>query len=330
MPNDTQAQAAPEQVAIAHSIFSAPALAAWAAQRWNIGAIEHAQLLQHGQNDWYEVRNGNQQFALRVLKSGARSSGQLTAELDWAAGLSQSGLAVSQALPARDGNRIAALDSPEGPRLVCLYSWISGATLTKDHTSSDARDAGRLLAAVHLAGCQLPASCRQHSLVDKLRLTASQLDLALANADERALIATARTACAAALSDESSLPQASLHGDAHFGNYRRQLNGQLALLDFDDCGHGALVADLTAYGWRNRCEQLPQNLAAAFLAGYQSIRKLTTMELAMLPALSLARAIYLAGVLARDRDVLGKVPGFDRPWGHYLGIIATQLKVTQL
>jgi Ser/Thr protein kinase RdoA (MazF antagonist) len=124
----------------------------------------------------------------------------------------------------------------------------------------------------------------------------------------------------------AALPQGSLHGDLHFGNLRRDPLGRLWLLDFDDCGHGALCVDLTPFRWRNRCESLPAALDDAFEAGYASRRALGAAERAALPGLHVARSLYLAGVFARDRDILGRVPGFDRPFGHYLGLIREALE----
>ena len=83
-----------------------------------------------------------------------------------------------------------------------------------------------------------------------------------------------------------------------------------------------MCVDLTPFIWRSRSEGLDPSLDRAFLDSYQALRPLSAPEQQALPALLAARALYLAGVLARDRNILGKVPGFDRPWQHYLQLAA--------
>lgn len=304
-------------IAVAHSILDADSLAAIVPQYWDSGAPLSAQLVQHGQNDWYRCQTAENQYAIRVLKNGSRSAMQLRDELQWVSSLAAQGLPVCPALRTRDGAAGLELAAPEGPRLVCLYPWLDGATLDRRITAAQAHAAGLLLAQIH--GCATPVPLtRRHSLADKLSATAPALESALGSQDERQRVTVARRVAAPALKAESRLPQGSLHGDLHFGNLRQLVDGRLIAMDFDDCGFGALSTDLTAFIWRRRCESLDAELDTAFLRGYETLRPLSAPERQALPGLLAARALYLAGVLARDRNLLGSVPGFDKPWLHYL------------
>lgn len=318
-------------VRVAHSILDAAELAALCAADYGLASPLHARLIAHGQNDWYALESTRagaagsvQRWALRVLKHGSRSLEQLRCELDWQRRLATQ-LPVA-AVPERRGGGALRLLAPEGERFACLYGWIEGATLDAGLSERDAFEGGELLARLHGLTTQLAPGSRRHDLGEKLARTAASLDAALEDEDERLLVAAARRAAEPAVRAATSLSQGSLHGDLHFGNLRRDPLGRLWLLDFDDCGLGALCVDLTPFKWRNRCESLPTALDEAFEAGYSSRRTLSAAERAALPGLHVARALYLAGVFARDRDILGRVPGFDRPFGHYLGLIREALE----
>jgi Ser/Thr protein kinase RdoA (MazF antagonist) len=305
---------------VAHSILDAPPLGRWVAERYGLPNAVHAQLLSHGQNDWYRLESSAGRWALRVVKAHARSAAQLREELQWLAALGAD-FPVARPLTDLRGETLQSLQSPEGLRHAALYPWIDGVTLDRSLGESDASEAGRLLARLHGHPAQLASPGRRHDLEHKLSATGQMLDAALSGLAERARIREAREVAGRALRSGVALPHASLHGDLHFGNLRRDDRGRLWLLDFDDCGRGPLCADLTAFAWRLRCEQLPEPLEAAFLSGYESERALSDTERRLLPGFHVARALYLAGVLARDRDRLGSVPGFDRPWPHYLALV---------
>ncbi len=317
---------ASEIVAVGHSILQAASLGALVARNWALEPPQQVELLQHGQNDWYRLRTANKLHAIRALKSGLRTPAQLREEIDWSAALAAAGLATPAAMRTRHGAIGLEISAPEGPRMICVYPWIEGRTLGPNLEVEDARAAGQLLAAIHSSSAGLPATARRHSLGEKLARTATALDAALGDAQERSMVAAVRCGIAAVLQQEPGLPAGSLHGDLHFGNLRRGVNGMLYALDFDDCGRGALCVDLTPFIWRSRSEDLDRSLDHAFLDGYQSLRPLSAREQQALPALLAARALYLASVLARDRNILGKVPGFDHPWQHYLQLAAGFLR----
>lgn len=317
---------ASEAVVVGHSILQAASLGTVVAEYWSLGAPQQVELLQHGQNDWYRFRAANKLHAIRVLKCGLRTPAQLREEIDWSAALAAAGIATPAAMRTPRGAIGLEIAAPEGTRMICVYPWIEGRTLGRNLTIEDARAAGQLLAAIHGCGAGLPVNARRHSLGEKLARAAPTLDAALGDAQERDTVAAVRAGIASVLQQEPGLPAGSLHGDLHFGNLRRAADGTLYALDFDDCGLGALCVDLTPFIWRSRSENLDPSLDQAFLDGYQRLRPLSAPERQALPALLAARALYLASVLARDRNILGKVPGFDRPWPHYLQLAVGLLR----
>ncbi|MGD9934768.1 MAG: phosphotransferase [Dehalococcoidia bacterium] len=118
------------------------------------------------------------------------------------------------------------------------------------------------------------------------------------------------------------LPDMPIHGDFQRGNLLWR-DGQLSgLLDFDLCRRDALVCDLAPL--LVPFQPLDMRLAAALIEGYQSVRRLSSQEFELLPAL--ARASMLAWVsfllvewrtnglqpVAIARTMTARFPAFDK------------------
>jgi Ser/Thr protein kinase RdoA (MazF antagonist) len=87
-----------------------------------------------------------------------------------------------------------------------------------------------------------------------------------------------------------------LHGDFHPGNVLAR-DGQLHIVDLDDCRHGPAVQDLWMFLSGDRLEQTPQ--LDALLAGYEQFRAFDARELQLVEALRTLRIMHYAAWLAR-------------------------------
>ena len=90
--------------------------------------------------------------------------------------------------------------------------------------------------------------------------------------------------------------QLRLHGDFHPGNVLAR-EGQLHIVDLDDCRHGPAVQDLWMFLSGDRAEQTPQ--LEALLAGYEQFRAFDARELQLIEALRSLRIMHYAAWLAR-------------------------------
>jgi Ser/Thr protein kinase RdoA (MazF antagonist) len=82
------------------------------------------------------------------------------------------------------------------------------------------------------------------------------------------------------------------------------------LFDFEVCGTGPLVYDLACY-WRKRVgltETSPLGEWDALLAGYESVRALTSVERRVIPALATLRAIWTMALPASPISSWGQYP----------------------
>jgi Ser/Thr protein kinase RdoA (MazF antagonist) len=99
------------------------------------------------------------------------------------------------------------------------------------------------------------------------------------------------------------------HGDVHSGNIHFDAHHEWTLIDFEYAGYGWRVLDISNFiliqvNQRDRSERA-RTIRVAFLDGYQSVRPLSEMELAVIPAFVLLRQIWMLGITARLSPNLG-------------------------
>jgi len=176
-----------------------------------------------------------------------------------------------------------------------------------------ARRLGQLVGRIHAVGAARAGA-------DRPRLTGTDFLLADIPALERSglvprtllprWLAAARAL--AALVDRLlvGVPRLLLHGDLHLGNVLER-DGQLRLLDFDDCRIGPAVQDLwlALPGRDGESEALREHL----LEGYQTFRPFDRAELRLIePLRGLRMAQYATWLAKRWHD-----PVFPRTWPQF-------------
>jgi len=182
-------------------------------------------------------------------------------------------------------------------------------------TPETARRLGQLAARVHVVGARRPAA-------ERPRLSGADYVVAELPALERSglvparlvprWLAAARGIAATADRLLAGVATLRLHGDLHLGNVLER-DGQLRLLDFDDCRLGPAVQDLwLALPGRDRAsEELRRHL----LAGYETFRPFDRAELRLVePLRGLRMAQYAGWVAKRWHD-----PIFPRTWPQFAG-----------
>jgi Ser/Thr protein kinase RdoA (MazF antagonist) len=176
-----------------------------------------------------------------------------------------------------------------------------------------ARRLGQLVGRLHVVGARRPDA-------DRARLTGADYVLPeLVHVERSDLVparlrgrwlAAARGLAAVADRRLVGMPLLRLHGDLHLGNVLER-DGELLLVDFDDCRIGPAVQDLwLALPGRDRESEA---LRAELLAGYATFRDFDRGELALVEALrGLRLAHYAAWVVRRWHD-----PIFPRTWPQF-------------
>ncbi len=249
------------------------------------------------------------------------NEGKAEVDVAWEARLVQALAAAGVVTPppmlAPDGRPYAPLAGARG-KWVSVFPWRAGRHLAPREVTPEL--AGRLgseLAALHVAGLELPVSWRRGSIYDHDHLVArfgrfaSKSDPALAHAIEVLGEELGTLADAAPIRRRATT--GIIHGDLFRDNVLWEAGQVVAILDFEQASGGSLVYDLAVcindWCWTDE----PRiDLAAALVAGYQQRRPLTSSDRDALPIEVRAAAarftitritdVYLARVMNPDKD----------------------------
>ena len=247
-----------------------------ALDHWNIAA-NRVELQRHGGNATFRVDTLEDAPAdtllLRLHGDGYQSPAQVRSELQLLDHLAASGCAVPRPMRGLAVDQPALIASPAGhvpspdqfpDRLATLLSWTHGevASGVLDLSSAEVvpvyRQIGRLMAELHAATATfaLPADFDRRAWTRQtlLETTAFADDIedlwAIIPAQDRKRLRD-HVAWAGPILDDicAAEPMRLLHADLHLSNIVLQPDGEIAAIDFDDCGFGPRLFDFAASVW---------------------------------------------------------------------------------
>ena len=236
-------------------------------------------------NSNFEVVTARGRYFVRV------NEGKAEADVAWEArlidALAERGVATPPPLRARDGRPYAAL--PGARKWVSAFPWREGHHLAAGSvTPAHARALGAALARLHVAGLELPPTWWRGSIYDHAHLVARYErferlgDPALARAI--AVLGEELDAATEAAPARRRATHGLIHGDLFRDNVLWHGDDLAAILDFEQASAGSLAYDLAVcindWCWSDgpRIEA-----AAALVAGYEQVRRLTAADRAALP-----------------------------------------------
>ena len=262
------------------------------------------------ENRVYEVELADRSRVVAKFYRPLRwSADEIREEHRFLAELDAEEIPVCAARPFADGSTLAS--TPDGI-LYALFDRRGG----RAPAELDARGAARLgmlVGRLHVVGARRPTA-------NRLRLTSEayvRRDLAwLAGQEvlprrlERRYFAAAHAIADAYDRMSRTTPTLRIHGDLHLGNVLDR-DGELRLLDFDDCMIGPAVQDLwLALGGRDAAATA---LRETFLEAYEQFRRFDRAELRLIePLRGLRMAHYAVWLARRWHD-----PIFPRNWPHF-------------
>lgn len=253
----------------------------------------------------YHVRTDEGHYILRIYPHGRRSRAEVEGELSFLNSLHALGVPVSVPLRTTAGHQTLSLEAPEGKRLAALFSFAPGHPLEPRKDLDSVRAYGRLLATVHQLADRLPMPESRPPL-DFERLVAGPIarlwqTFPARRRDWAHLREMVPTLHAVIDALGKRAPQYGMcHGDVGPANVHVTQDGTLTLFDFDFCGPGWRAYDVSVF-----LIDCTDEVAEAFLAGYQEIRTLDEEELTAVPVLQVAQHIWLLGLRASYVDEWG-------------------------
>ena len=319
---------------VIHSTLDPKALTQELAQRYDLAEPLSCQLMSRANNDFYDVRAGEERYALRVAKADFRSRDAYAYESAYVHHLYSQGCNVPAPLSAKDGSLFFEVEAPEGIRTLTLMRWLEGAVFTKTLTADDAFEMGGALATLHLAGADFTSKISRvisatAMLEERMPVLLSMLE---ADPDQHDFYvrATAAVKAAYAKLKKANLPRGPVHGDFQYANVMRTSRGDLAALDFDTCGVGYLLEDVFTFYWRSDMDIKDEHINDAFLSGYTGVRPLEPAEQSCLGLFRVTRDLVMSSTFTILINRVGPVPGFDGDFAPFTELARAHLAAAGL
>ena len=268
-------------------------------------------------------------YVLRLHRPGYHTLDELVSERVWIRALADAGIAVPAPVRTRAGDEYTTVPvrAKGEQRHAGLTRWIDGTMLINLLRAAPAAvlddyfaQLGALAATLHdqASAWSPPARFPRHAF-DADGLLGEQPfwgrfwehpDL---SPDERAMVLSMRERIRAVLErrGRSRSTYGMIHADLHPSNVLVD-GDRLAIIDFDDAGHGWHLYDIAVALFHDRLAG--RNYATverAFLRGYRSVRVLSDEDAALLPMFLLIRGMVTIGWI-RDRPELDRRNYFVR------------------
>jgi Ser/Thr protein kinase RdoA (MazF antagonist) len=295
---------------VINSTLSAVALAKQTQSNYDLEPIEKCRLLQIGLNDTYLLNcTGDKSYILRAYRCGWRTLEEVLYEVDVLLHLKDKGVPISIPLPGIDGNYVNVLEAPEGSRFTILFSFAPGNEPTYDK-EEEAVQYGKAVAKIHEATDGFQSRHPRFS-IDTDHLIDSPLKtirpFLMNRVQDWEYIKELGQKLKSGLFDipHGALEKGFCHGDLHGWNAGISVNGTITLYDFDCCGSGWRAYDMAVFRWSARIREKELQRWTAYLLGYQSVRKLNSVDLEATSLFVGIRHIWMMGVHTSIADAFG-------------------------
>jgi Ser/Thr protein kinase RdoA (MazF antagonist) len=243
---------------------------------------------------------------LRVHRYGYHDGAEIASELDWLEALREdTGVATPHVIPSRSGDRVLALPEQgrRDPRHVVHFEFLPGTEPQED--GLDLPASFEMLGAItarmhgHVERWQRPPGFRRFAwdydgaFGEVARWGRWQDGMAVGRAEHEVLGRLA-AALHTRLDRFGSGPgrHGLIHADLRLANLLEH-DGNVAVIDFDDCGWGWYLYDFgTAVSFFEHDPRVPE-LADAWTRGYRSMRELSAEDEAEIPTFVMMRRLLL-------------------------------------
>ena len=279
-----------------------------AVQELGLPAEARLTLLNVSENATYAVDDptSGRRTVLRVHRHGYHDGPEIESELSWLEALrTDAGVRTPQVLPTPDGRRLLAMaeDGAADPRYVVHFEWLPGSEPTPSDAGLPA--SFELLGAItarmhdHARDWRRPPGFRRFAwdydgAFGSVARWGRWQDGVAVGATEREVLGRLDRVLRDRLARFGSGPDryGLLHADLRLANLLVD-GGDVAVIDFDDCGWGWHLYDFgAAVSFFEDDPRVPE-LTDAWLRGYRTVRPLAAEDEAEVPTFVLMRRLLL-------------------------------------
>ena len=293
---------------VSSSILSTTHLAQFLQETYNLSPDATCRLLKAGVNHSYLVTDGSTKSIFRLYNLNWRSEKEIEEEIKLLNLLNEGGMPVSYPLTDVAGAYIQTLEAPEGKRFGVLFSFAEGEKLLT-YSEELHYKMGAIMAHFHQLTHNLTLDrvtyTPQIMLVDSLEhlkpfLPEESEEMQFMYVTQRYLLDELSKI------DSHKIRQGLVHLDIWFDNLNIADNDKITLFDFDFCGNAMQCYDLGYYILQIHSTEADEKdyiaKRAGFLAGYESIMKISDEEIRLLPMLGLCIYFFFLGIQCQRFD----------------------------
>ncbi len=290
---------------VSKSNLSAKHLAVYLSEHYHFLSENTCRFIKPGINDTYLVESKDKQFVFRVYSYNWRSATEIQQELQFLDLLKSRGIAVSYPVLDNSNQYIQALNAPEGMRYGVLFSYAKGKKRMKSSAALHAK-IGAAMASIHKISQSRALDRPTYNESTLLIESFKQIqDFLSKDAPEFKWLKDTHVFLLKEFSnfDVRQLRQGIVHLDIWFDNINVTDQDEITFFDFDFCGNGWLCLDLAYYWLALHTVEPDQSTRLvkwnSFIKGYQSVEKITSEELRILPVLGLALYYFYFGNMCK-------------------------------
>ena len=270
------------------------------------------ELINKSENTTFRVdpAAGGRPIVLRLYRVGQRADAEIQSELNWMEALrTQAGISTPRALARSDGGRISKVTLPDGAVTGCvLFEYLSGAEPPPEGLARWFERLGTISAEIHLHGrsWRRPQSFQRPqfdyvTLIGPRAVWGSWERAPGLDVPAVAMLRRVSDEIATRLAEYGQTPDrfGLIHGDLRLANLL--VDGPcIHVIDFDDCGTGWLLYDLSTS--ISLIEHLPEaeSLVQAWLHGYQRLVPLAAVHIEMVRHLIMMRRLQVLSWFGRN------------------------------
>jgi Ser/Thr protein kinase RdoA (MazF antagonist) len=312
---------------VIYSTLDAQALSSVVLPYYNINQIKNCQFWTRGLSDIYVVETDVDRYILRVSHYHWRKKSEIDFELEFLDFLHQNQIPVAYPLKTKSQELSVEINAPEGKRYAALFLYAPGEIPLGDFNKEQGFQLGYILAKLHLVGEKFSCNHERPILNPEYLLDHSRTIIAPFLSDYQQELQQLDQIIEIIKIKLSQIPQEPpfwgiCWGDPHSGNVHFTPEGKITLFDFDQCGYGWHIFDIAKFLQVSLRTGISKTVRDSFLTGYQTVKKLTDLEISLLQPFTQMAHIWMWAINIQS----SKLYNYCRLDNYYLRNRLDQLK----
>lgn len=293
-----------KKILVRYSQLDPNALKKELAKRYKLEEPLSCRFFDSGMNDIYVVKAGKQCYYLRISQANVHSHRDYEEEVFIINTLCKNGVNAVAPICCSDGSFVWEINAPEGKRYAVLFT--EAKQIPSENKIKKAYNLGRMAANMHTIADKENFKVSRCP-IDLIQLAKKPLKMIKPHLEHRPLdyefLSSAAEKLYSYVEKNFSYEKpyyGYCHGDIHSGNVFFQ-GDKPEIFDFDCMGYGWRAYDICVFAWNETFDDEKYAYGEcfkAFLDGYNSVRKLTQIELQAINVFAALRELWMMGIHA--------------------------------